>query len=217
MLKGVIFDLDGVVIDSHPLHKRAWKLLFTRLDKQVSEQELEFVVEGQKREDILRHFLGALSDRQVRDYGEQKEALFKNIAAEIQPIQGLPEFLAQLYAANLAMAVASSAGRHRVEHNLRQVNLHKHFQAVVTGEDVIEGKPNPAIFALAAAKMRLQAGEILVCEDAVNGVQAAKAAGMRCLAVAANGRAPLLKKAGADKIVLDFTQARLDELRRLFE
>ena len=65
--------------------------------------------------------------------------------------------------------------------------------------------------------MQLQPGDILVCEDAVNGVEGAKAAGMRCLALAANGRAPLLKKAGADKVVNDFTDARLEELRKLFE
>jgi beta-phosphoglucomutase len=217
MLRGVIFDFDGVVIDSHPAHKRAWRLFFAAIGKQVSEQDLEFILEGRKREDILRHFLGDLPDQKLREYGEQKDALFKTAAADVKMAPGLLELLAQLGALNCSTALASSARRLRVEHTLRQLRLQEQFQAVLTGEDVLRGKPDPAIFLLAAERLRLQPGEILVCEDAVHGVEAAKAAGMKCLAIAANGRAPLLKKAGADKIVADFTETTLAELQRLFE
>lgn len=216
MLQGIIFDLDGVVVDSHPTHKRAWKAFFATVGKDLSDQELDFVLEGQKREDILRHFLGNLSDKQVSEYGAQKESLFKNAASEIKPIHGLPEFLAQVDAVHLSMALASSASRIRVEYTLRQLNLDGQFQPVITGEDVARGKPDPAIFMLAAEHMHMAPNRILVCEDAVNGIQAAKAAGMKCLAIATNGRGPLLENAGADRVISDFSEVNLDELRRLF-
>jgi beta-phosphoglucomutase-like phosphatase (HAD superfamily) len=74
MLKAVIFDLDGVIVDSHPAHQRAWRMFFQSLGKSVSDQELLFVLEGQKREDILRHFLGDPDEQQVKRYGARKES-----------------------------------------------------------------------------------------------------------------------------------------------
>jgi beta-phosphoglucomutase len=114
------------------------------------------------------------------------------------------------------MAVASSASRSRVKFVLAQLNLTSSFQVVITGDDVTPGKPDPKIFRMAAKALGVEARNILVCEDAVNGVEAAKTAGMKCLAIAANGRGPVLEKAGADLIVSDFTAVNLEELHKLF-
>jgi beta-phosphoglucomutase len=216
MLRGIIFDFDGVMIDSHPAHKQAWRLFFASVGREVSDEELDFVLEGHKRAEILRHFLGSLTDEQVKDYGARKEAFFRTVAPEPKINHGLPEFLEQVGAQGLTMALASSASRERIESILRQLNLTHPFRAVVTGDDVVRGKPDPAIFKLAAERMQVRPDEILVCEDAVNGVEAAKAAGMKCLAIAANGRSPLLAKAGADKVVPGFTHVRLADLHQLF-
>lgn len=217
MLAGVIFDLDGVIVDSHPAHKRAWKRFFQSIGKEVSNEDLAFVLEGRKREDILRHFLGDLSEEQVRHYGAKKEELFRGSAQELKTIDGLPDFLEQLEAAGLPLALASSASRSRAEYMLKGLELKARFEVIVTGDDVAKGKPDPAIFQLAARGLGLGPENLLVCEDAVSGVEAAKVAGMKCLAIAANGRGPLLKQAGADVVVPDFTEARLHELRGLFE
>src|SRR5215469_1288943 len=216
MLRGIIFDLDGVLIDSHPAHMRAWKLFLSSLGREVSDEELEVVLEGQKREDILRHFLGELTEQQVRQYGAQKEALFRSSVPEIKITVGLPEFLRQTATSGLAMALASSGSRARVEYLVKELGFHQYFPAIVTGDDVTTGKPDPAIFNLTARRMGVDSREILVCEDAVNGIQAAKLAGMKCLAIAANGRGPILEKAGADKIISDFSAVTLEELKKLF-
>jgi len=216
MLRGIIFDLDGVLIDSHPAHMRAWKLFLSSLGREVSDEELEVVLEGQKREDILRHFLGELTEQQVRLYGAQKEALFRNSVPEIKITAGLPEFLRQTATSGLAMTLASSGSRARVEYLVKELGFRQYFPAIITGDDVTTGKPDPAIFNLTARRMGVDSREILVCEDAVNGVQAAKLAGMKCLAIATNGRGPILEKAGADKIVPDFTSVGLEELKKLF-
>src|SRR5215472_7478241 len=216
MLRGIIFDLDGVLIDSHPAHMRAWKLFLSSLGREVSDEELEVVLEGQTRDDILRHFLGELTDQQVRQYGARKEALFRNSVPEIKITAGLPEFLRQTATSGLAMALASSGSRARVEYLVKELGFREYFPAIITGDDVTTGKPDPAIFNLTAKRMGVDSREILVCEDAVNGIHAAKLAGMKCLAIATNGRGPILEKAGADKIVPDFTSVGLEELKKLF-
>jgi beta-phosphoglucomutase len=86
----------------------------------------------------------------------------------------------------------------------------------VTGNDVERGKPDPDLFLLAAQALQIDPGRILVCEDAVAGVVAAKTAGMKCVGIATNGRESLLKKAGADLVVEDFTHTSLDDVRSLF-
>ena len=217
MLQGLILDLDGVIVDSHPAHLTAWKTFLASLGKQASDHELDFVLEGHKREDILRHFLGNLTDEQMENYGAQKETLFRESLSEVQTVNGFWDFLAQVERDGLPMAVASSASRSRVSYTLEHLDLTERFQVVVTGTDVAKGKPDPSLFKLAAEGMGVEPSRILVCEDAVNGVEAAKNAGMKCLAIAANGRTPLLQKAGADMIVPDFTATNLKELRGLWD
>lgn len=215
MLRAVIFDLDGVIVDSHAAHKRAWKTFLASLEKNVSDGDLDFVLEGYKREAILRHFLGDLSDDEIKQYGARKDALFRDSVQELRTIAGFTGFFDSLQAAGLPVALASSASRWRAECILNRLGLARAFRAIVTGDDVAKGKPDPAIFHAAARGLATDPADILVCEDAVFGVEAAKRAGMKCLAVAADGRAPLLKQAGADFVVPDFTSADLIQLRRL--
>jgi beta-phosphoglucomutase len=216
MLRAVIFDLDGVIVDSHPAHLQAWKTFLHSLEKNVSDNDLQFVLEGYKREVILRHFLGDLSAEEVKYYGAQKDALFRDSMQELKTVAGFSRFFDSVQAAGLPMALASSASRWRAEYILNRLGLASAFRAIVTGDDVASGKPDPAIFQIAAEALNTDPGDILVCEDAVSGVEAAKRAGMKCLAIAANGRRPLLEEAGADVVVGDFTEARLAELRTLF-
>jgi len=217
MLAGIIFDFDGVIVDSHAVHIQAWKALFMAMGKAVGDDELSFVVEGAKREEILRRFLGDLTTEQIELYGAEKERLYQARASELKLVSGIAEFLAQVEEAGLPIAVASSGSRSRVERTLKTFGLLGRFRAIVTAEDVARGKPDPALFHLAASRLGVAAEQILVCEDAVAGVAAAKAAGMKCMAIADNGRRKLLQEAGADRVIEDFTQTGLDDVRRLFD
>ena len=215
MLKGVIFDMDGVIIDSHPIHKKAWRKFLASVGKEVSDQDLDFVMDGQKKEDILRHFLGNLSDEEVRLYGHRKEMLFREEALELKPVDGLPEFFQQLRQAGIPMALASSGSKRRVHYILERMGLRRDFRAVITGDDVPSGKPDPTIFMRAAGRLGFAHSDLLVVEDAVSGVQAAKRAGMKCLAVASDGRAQLLLKAGADRVIPNFVGLSVDFLHTI--
>lgn len=217
MLAGIIFDFDGVIVDSHAVHIQAWNALFMAMGKALSDEEISFVVEGAKREEILRRFLGDLTPEQIELYGAEKERLYQARANELKLVCGVADFLEQLDAAGVPIAVASSGGRNRVERTLETFGLLSRFRAIVTAEDVAKGKPDPALFHLAASSLGVAADQILVCEDAVAGVAAAKAAGMKCMAIADNGRRKLLQEAGADLVIDDFTQTGLDDVRRLFD
>lgn len=216
MLKGVIFDMDGVLIDSHPIHKRAWRKFFASLGLDVSESELDFVLDGRKKEDILRHFLGDLPDSAIRDYGHRKEMLFREEALAIATIDGALEFLEQLGDAGIAFALASCGSHSRVHYILRRLNIHDHFAAIVTADDVQHGKPHPEIFQKAAGKLGRSCCEILVIEDAVSGVKAARAAGMKCIGIADPQRAEELMQAGAERVLPNFLKTSVEDVSVLF-
>lgn len=216
MLGGVIFDFDGVIVDSHAAHMKAWKAFLLSKGQTFDDADLSFVREGAKREEILKHFLGELSPEQIASYGVEKDKLFQASARELKLLPGFTEFLLQLDSAALPSAVATSGSRSRVEQTLGTLNLCKRFRTIVTGNDVERGKPAPDLFLLAAQALRIAPNRILVCEDAVAGVLAAKTAGMKCVGIAANGRESLLKQAGADLVIEDFAHTRLDDVRRLF-
>ncbi|HWY71052.1 MAG TPA: HAD family phosphatase [Terriglobales bacterium] len=216
MLRGVIFDMDGVLINSHPIHKRAWKKFFDSFGLEVSDAELDFVLDGRKKEDILRHFLGDLPNAEIREFGHRKEMLFREEALAIEPVEGVLEFLGQLTRSGIGFAVASCGSKSRVNYILRQLNIHDQFVAIVTADDIECGKPNPDIFRKAADRLGSPYSDLLVCEDAISGVQAAKAAGIKCLGIADHARADELLEAGAERVVANFASTSLPQLEELF-
>jgi len=217
MLRAAIFDMDGVIVDSHPVHKKTWRKFLESLGKEIDEEHLNFIMEGRKRDEILRYFLGELSDEQVRTLGHQKEQLFREESADMKAIDGLREFLWQLSEAKIRLAVASSGSNGRVNYVLDLLDLRHYFQAIVTGDQVKYGKPDPTIFRVACDHLRVRPSETLVFEDSVSGVRAAKAAGMRCVGVATNGIIAILVEAGADHIIPDFSAIPFDLMRELCE
>jgi len=216
MLHGVVFDMDGVVIDSHPAHRAAWKAFLEAMGKTVADCELDIILDGGKREEILRYFLGDLSPQQIAEYGRRKDEILRNRCARIEPLAGVVEFLNQLRHAQVRIALATSAGKTRALHTLEELGLAHYFETIVTGDDVLAGKPDPAIYRLAAARMQEDPEHLLAVEDAVSGVKAARTAGIRCVGVAHNGSSDSLRLAGAHPIIEDFRSLSLAQLEAWF-
>lgn len=216
VFEGAIFDMDGVLIDSHPLHKKVWARFLASLGRSISEQELNFVLDGRKREEILRHFLGDLTPEQMAEFGRRKDEIYRDFSDDLATISGVEKFLALLETAGIRMAVATSASPVRARNTLAGLGILPKFAAVVTGHDVDKGKPDPEIFVCAAQRLKLQPQNLLVVEDAISGVAAAKSAGMKCLGIASEGRSEQLRAAGADRVVPNFRQVSLQEVQRLF-
>jgi HAD superfamily hydrolase (TIGR01509 family) len=216
LCKGVIFDMDGVLIDSHPIHKKVWTKFLASLNRPVTEEELDFVLDGRKREEILRHFLGDLSAERIRAYGQQKDRIYEETSRDLKTISGTEEFLGALESADIPMAVATSASFLRARDTLAALGILPRFTALVTGSDVVNGKPDPEIFVRAAERLDQDPHELLVVEDAASGVKAAKSAGMKCLGIATGGRRELLRAAGADCVIPDYREFSLPQVQRLF-
>jgi beta-phosphoglucomutase len=215
-MKAAIFDMDGVLVNSHPVHLRAWIRLLKSAGRPVGDNDMGFILEGRKREEILQHYLGPLTDLELRAHGQQKERFFREEATSISPIPGVRQFLDNLAAAEVPMAVASCGGRERVNHLLEHLALSGYFQAVVSGDDVTKGKPDPSIFLLAAKQCGVAPEDVMCFEDSVSGVMAAVAAGMKCVGIADSGRKGLLLDAGAEMVVPDFVDLSVAGLQNLF-
>ena len=216
MLKSVIFDLDGVIVNSHPAHMRAWNKFLLSVGKSVTETELEFVRDGRKKEDILRHFLGDLDGREIHAYSHKKDLFFNEEVRGVNTVAGIGELLNELNRAGLPTAVASSGSSERVHYILDLVGLRKCFGTVVTGDDVVKGKPDPAVFCKAAEKLRVAPNDSLAFEDSVSGVRAARSAGMKCVGIATPPRAQSLVEAGAQDVLVDFVGTSVSRIRQLF-
>jgi beta-phosphoglucomutase family hydrolase len=217
MLEAVIFDMDGVLVDSHAAHKRAWQRFLDSVGRTVTETELQFIFDGRKREDILRYFFGELSADEIRRFGDRKEAFFRQEAAELSTIRGVEEFLEHLGHEPVRLAVASAGSSSRVRYVLEQLKLHKYFDAIVAGDDVTIGKPDPAIFRLASVRLGVDADTAIVFEDSVSGIKAAKAAGMKCVAIASSFPYDgLRRQTKADLVIHSFEDVSLERLRELF-
>jgi len=207
--------MDGVIVDSHPAHRFAWKEFLRVLGKDVSDGELDFVMDGRKREDILVHFLGPLTETQLKEYGRLKNELFWGAASDVLPIPGVCEFIDSLNTAGIAIAVATSASPSRTESILNRLGLRTQFRAVVTGDEVPKGKPDPRIYQLACQRINCRPSVAVAVEDAASGVRAAKSAGLRCIGIAGSHPGDSLTAAGADAVLPDFVDVTLREFHSL--
>jgi HAD superfamily hydrolase (TIGR01509 family) len=208
----MVFDMDGVIVNSHPAHRSAWHEFLRSVGKDVADADLDFIMDGRKRTDILLHFLGPLTSSDLQRYGKLKDELFWRAASQVQPIPGAFDFIEDVSRAGIPMAVATSASASRTRSTLRRVGVLDHFQAVVTGDDVPEGKPNPAIYRLACARVKSAPAATVAIEDAVAGVQAAKAAGLKCVAISTSQSPQKLSDAGADCVFQDFANLSIQQL-----
>ena len=216
MTGGLIFDMDGVLFDSHPIHRKVWRELLQCMGRVVSDEELDFIMDGARREEILFHFLGPLTPGQTRICSEQKDARFEKEESHLRTVPGLEAFLDLAEAAGIPKAVATCASRPRTKRMLQQHGLVSRFTAIVTGDDVTQGKSDPAIFLRSAEELGVAPRDALVIEDAVPAIKAAKGVGMKCVGIATGPRVSQLLRAGADLVVSDFSQLCLSDVERVF-
>ncbi|NLF22497.1 MAG: HAD-IA family hydrolase [Lentisphaerae bacterium] len=210
MIQGIIFDMDGVLCDSEPFITQAAVALFRERHGVAVQGDdfLPFTGMGENR------FLGGVAERYgVRlDLETDKAFTYARyldlISGRLQPLSGVAAFIAQCRRMGWRLAVASSADRVKVDGNLAELGFGgTAFDAVIDGSQVARKKPAPDLFLLAAAQLGLDPAGCVVFEDAVAGVQAAGAAGMRAIGVRGAFDDARLRAAGAAATVNDLTEA----------
>jgi beta-phosphoglucomutase len=215
---GVIFDMDGVLVDSAEAHRRAWQQLGDEVGTPFSTVLFQQSF-GQRNASIIPVWLGAggvgrITSARIEELAERKEVLYRTLvrhgAVRIYP--GVSRLLATLRTLGARVAIASSGPRENVSLLIDVIGVGDAVDARVASEDVSEGKPDPEVFVKAAARLGVASERCAVIEDSVHGIEAAKRGGMLAVAVLTSTARTALQSAGADVIVDDVAALNPGEL-----
>jgi beta-phosphoglucomutase len=197
MIKGVLFDMDGVLVDSEPFICKAAIMMFEELGVKVQPKDFHpFVGMGENK------YIGGVAEHHGVKVDIEKvkartyEIYGMIVRNKLSPLPGAYEFISECRNKGLKLALATSADRVKMEINMKETGLSRDsFLSIITGLDVENKKPFPDIYIKAAKSLGLEPQECLVVEDAVSGIKAGKSAGCRCLAVTSSFASSALHEA----------------------
>lgn len=199
----VIFDMDGVIIDSNPYHKISLRQFCEKYGFHLSDEELINKIYGRTNKEWIANLFGKLSKAELSQYGEEKESLFREVFKnDIRALEGLPEFLENLKQNNIPIAIGTSAPRSNVDFVLAHTKLGEYFSVILDEADVEHGKPNPEIYLKVAARLGYEPSRCIVFEDSLSGVESARRAGAKVVGVATTHSVEELSH--TDFIIRDF-------------
>lgn len=215
-MPGVIFDMDGVLVDSGAPHQRSWEILAQRHDVSITPDFFRGNF-GRTSRDIVRRIWGnRIDERLVGQFDREKEEIYRELIADRVPLMpGCRRLLERLRNAGFALGVATSGPPENLELVLSEGLIASYFDAEVNGFEIAVGKPAPDCFLLAAARLAVPPESCVVVEDAPVGIQAAVAAGMRAIGLIGTHPAEVLQQAGAARVVSkldDITTEMVSEL-----
>ena len=201
MIKAVIFDLDGVLVDSEPLHVEAWKRFCKKRRCHLSDKELSAAIGLYDGEAVRRWFGPHLSDEEVSAIVREKFSEYYALLSEKFPaFPGASECVKAL-AGTFRLGIASSEWQASIRLVCERLGIAKYIDAACGKEDVIHHKPHPEIYLKLSEMMNISPEEIVAIEDSPTGIRSAKAAGCRCIGITNSFPKETLEGAGADAII----------------
>ena len=214
----VIFDMDGVLVDSYRAHAQSWQVMAAEWGCTMTRAQFDATFGRTSREIIAALWPdGRYGEEEVAAMDARKEAAFRRIlAADFRPMPGVERLLHGLFESGVPMAVGSSGPPENVDLVLGLLGKRPWFAGIVTGMDVTRGKPDPQVFLLAAQRLGVPPQRCVVVEDAPLGIRAAKAAGMAAVGLASTGRAPWMLAEG-DRVTATLESLSPRVLRGLIE
>lgn len=212
-MKAFIFDMDGVIIDSEPIHNKVIKEVLLKSNVIVDDKEFNTLI-GMTSTSVFSYFI----NKHHLPYTPQEMTnnhmtFFKKYIVEhqLKPIDGITDLLEQLQKANIPLAIASSSPLNVIEFIVKTFNIDKYFKFLVSGEDLVHGKPAPDIYLKTAKKLFVNPKDCVVLEDSKNGSIAAKDAGMFCIGFA-NPNSGNQDLSRADIIIKQISDIKLTQL-----
>ena len=213
---GVLFDVDGVLIDSYAAHLKTWQICCQRLGRECTETQFAAGFGRTSREVIRDTWTNPPSDEAITAFDEEKEQLYRElIALDFPFMPGAKELIDALHARGIPMAIGSSAPPKNVDAVIDRLNAREIIRTVVTGADVFLGKPHPDVFLMGAKGIGLPPSQCIVLEDAPSGIEAALAAGAKCLGVVSRGRTPDQLHRAHDRVLDDLRTVTPEWLERI--
>ncbi|SFQ39057.1 HAD family hydrolase [Parafilimonas terrae] len=213
--QAVIFDLDGTLVDNNPYHIEAFKEFYQKTGKAFSLEEYKQHINGRMNREIFNYvFNTTLSPEEIEKYTNEKEGLYRELyAPHIKPVNGLIDFLNELEKAKIPKAVATSGIIPNINFMFEHIPIRDYFLSVIDSTQIKTGKPHPEIFLKAAISVNAVPSECVAFEDSLAGIQSAKAAGMKVVALTTTHTAEDLHD--ADLIIKDYTEISLVKLQQL--
>lgn len=213
----VIFDMDGVLVNSNPYHLAKWIDFLNHHQISYKEEELPELILGKRNDTAFRHFLGPdLTPQESKRLSEEIEETFRRVfKPHARPLPGLGKLIKECHAAGIPMAVASSAVRTNIEFVVDALGYRPYFRTMVSGDEVTHAKPDPEIYLKAARNLGISPTDAVAFEDSYVGIGAVKSAGMKCVAIASTFPIERLVPL-ADLAIPTFEDVSLEKLRALF-
>ena len=214
---GILFDMDGVIIDSNPYHKLALDKFLGAKGFYLSEEERKQRLYGRANKDWINDLYdGKLSEKELLDLGTEKEQIWRELYKnDIVPLKGIKTFLDTIKEKNIPFAIGTSAPYENVEFTLEKTNLQGYFNHILHQDHVKIGKPHPEIYINCAKAIGLPPEKCIVFEDSLAGVKSGKAAGCKVVGVTTTHTPEELE--GIDMAIKDFEGLTLEQLQNLFK
>ena len=215
MLKAIIFDLDGTLVDSLPYHHESWRIFFK--NNNLEEHDFSEVLKEYKGGGTLELMTSVFGDMYTKDelkkMTDDKEIIFRDIyKSKIYPIEGLKQFLDNLKENNILLSIGSNAIRENVLMTIEELSLTNYFSSIICGDEVSRGKPDPEMFVKTLSNLNVSRDECIIFEDSIEGVKAAKNADIKVIGVTSSQSSEKLKSVGAFKTIDDYTKISLDNI-----
>lgn len=213
---GLIFDMDGTLLDNNPLHFKAWVALCQEYGKKLTLQEYKEAISGINSEQTIKYLFGNhLDASSIQNLKNKKDSYYKAWISEgIQPLDGLMSLVEAAFKNHIPMAIASSASPQNIRYMLDLLQLTSYFTAIADSTMVPHGKPAPDIFKLAAQMLDMSPDTCIAFEDSIHGIRAAKTAGMFTIALSTSHQPQELSRL-ADMVVPNYLDLNLPILQEL--
>ncbi len=215
--RAVVWDLDGVIVDSAEAHNLSWAGMASRFDLEYSPERDFRRIFGKHNTDIIGLLWGITDREKVAEMADAKEHDFREAAANLRALPGVMRLTEELARHGWRQAIGSSAPMLNIELLLRVTGLSKYMQAIASGDDVTRGKPDPQVFLLAFERLGVAPQDGVVIEDAPAGIEAGRRAGAATLGVTTTQTLQTLQAAGADEVVAGLERITVDDLEMLIQ
>ncbi len=213
-VKAVIWDMDGIIADTSQYHHKGWQIVFRKRGTNYTEADFRRNT-GKRSDTIIREVLGEkIPQNEITEIIQEKDETFRQLMGQkVRIFPGVLKLIIALKEHGFKIAIASSAPMENIRLITQSLKIDNRFDAIISGWEVTKGKPDPQTFLLAAEKLRVEAEDCIVIEDAISGVTASKRAGMRCIAVTNTTSREELRE--ADLIIDTLEEITADDLERL--
>ena len=210
MLKGIIFDMDGTLVDNIPFHKKAWLTLLGNNGIHMDPETFLGQNNGTIDEMIRKFFGNDLPAEKLKELGQEKESLYRNLYAEaIREIDGLSGFLKTLSRQGIKTGLATMGDPLNIDFILDRLNIRRFFSVITGGHEIQNGKPDPEIFLTTLQKLNEKAEDCLVIEDSISGVISATDAGLKVIGISTTEPAEELFEAGCYRVIPDYRETHI--------